>query len=610
VNLMTFEMPTIGIGQTGWLWALFGLLLIYPIARMASRSRDARWRALGQSREIGRDRWLAWTFCLALLMVALAEPRWGTPMLFEELEGHDILLLIDVSRSMNAQDATPSRLGSAVEAALSLLDVVGTNANERVGVLAFDGRGVVACPVTENLGAVADALRSLRAGSIRPGGTDLSAGLRSAMDAFERDGPSKEGGRSILLFSDGEDLAGRSMTALSELIDQGIIVHVVALGDEYQGHPIPWPGPDGSMDVVRHDGEVVLSRRDDTSLKLIAENTRGAFIPMGVATTDLGKLYRERIEPSETVERAGRSLQSRQQSRHEIFLIGSLMMATIALWPSRGRAARARRWDGIGARTAAAATLLLILLGADEPARSSFQVGERAYQRGDFEVSAEAFERARVLAPGSAIASFNAASAHFQLGDFDAATTLYSTALELTTDTFFRAKIEYALGNAAVARRDLTIALAHYDACLALADEWPGADSLRADATANRDFAEDLLQESVAATADTPPSGDGPSDGEPPPESPAATGEDDSAGQDPAGDSPHGGGTPPPASAPPRNVTGGAGGTSSDPREHPRGTPSARLQQAVEAIRDARRDALVDNAATEPLSESDSQRDW
>ena len=125
--------------------------------------------------------------CAACLFVALAQPRWGRLAAPPLLPGHDVVLMIDVSRSMGAEDAVPSRLAVAVEAAESLVNALSRGPANRAAVVAFAGRGVRRCPLTENLGAVLDALRRLRPGAVRPGGTDLGAALDEALEAVATD---------------------------------------------------------------------------------------------------------------------------------------------------------------------------------------------------------------------------------------------------------------------------------------------------------------------------------------------------------------------------------------------------------------------------------------
>ena len=170
--------------------------------------------------------------------------------------------MIDVSRSMAAEDAVPNRLAVAVEMARSLVRPLGRDPSNRAAVVAFAGRGVLRCPLTENLGAVLDALGRLHPGSVKPGGTDLGAALDAAIDAVAVAGQEHAQGRAIVIFSDGEDHADRWRSRIERLRQQDIVVHTVSIGDAENGHPVP---ADKSSEPLTFRGEKVLSKRSDTS---------------------------------------------------------------------------------------------------------------------------------------------------------------------------------------------------------------------------------------------------------------------------------------------------------------------------------------------------------
>ena len=138
---------------------------------------------------------------------------------------------------MAAEDAVPNRLAVAIESAESLVNALAEESANRAAVVAFAGRGVLYYPLTENLGAVLDALHRLRPGLVRPGGTDLGAALDVALEAIDPQEHAQ--GRAIVVFSDGEDLADRWSSQIERLRQQDVVVHAVAIGDADQGHLIP-----------------------------------------------------------------------------------------------------------------------------------------------------------------------------------------------------------------------------------------------------------------------------------------------------------------------------------------------------------------------------------
>ena len=185
-----------------WLLTVVPALILWAIRARVRRRRA--WEALAQRGRAARDGTLWYVISAALLILAIAQPRWGR-LGSPHPPGHDAILLIDVSRSMGTEDAVPNRLAVAVEAAEKLVDALAREPANRAAVVAFAGRGVLRCPLTENLGAVIDSLKRLKPGAVRPGGTDLGAGLDAAIEAIGQQEHAQ--GEAIVIFSDGEDLA-------------------------------------------------------------------------------------------------------------------------------------------------------------------------------------------------------------------------------------------------------------------------------------------------------------------------------------------------------------------------------------------------------------------
>lgn len=558
---------------------LVGVALLAIVWLLGGRRRARERRAYGLP-GLGSGR-LVWSLLgLVFLGLAIAQPRWGLAGPPPPIPGHDLVLAIDVSRSMAAEDCLPDRLGVAVEAARSLLKSLRETPGERVGLVLFAGRGVLRCPLTEYLGAVDEALQSLRPGQVAPGGTDLGAALDVAADAFgDRDQP--QDGRAIIVFSDGEAHEESWPDAVTRIMRLGIVVHTASIGDDVQGSPIPV----GNGQWLEHDGERVVSRRSDAALKEIADETGGAFLPIGRSPApDLGSLYRDRIAPTAKARRAARTTPERAQ-RYAWPLLAGLACVLMAHRPLRGSSSPPRV-------VLAIAVIALTSIGANpgESARSAIRRGSEAYQRGDFRKALEAFEIAIPLAPESPLPRFDAASALFRLNQFERAEIRYREARDRAgSNPSLRARIDFALGNTALALGDVPNAIEHYDRCLKTADD----PALRDNATVNRRFAIDNLPpepdkgpEPVPDQSDEPKTEPAPRP-EPPPESPETEPESE------------------PRPAPP----GTAGGTtrpSDIPPPPSELSPEEQLQKAIERSRQSRRGRLIDP----PAAPDPRRKDW
>ena len=567
------------------LWLLAALPLLAVLAARATARRTRDWSALGQDGRPAREDARLWLLGLLALVVALSGPRWGRTDAPAPMVGRDVVLALDVSRSMGALDAVPDRLGVAVEAAESLVRSFHLT-GDRVAVVAFAGRGVLRCPLTADLGAVIDRLHALRPGAVRPGGTDLGAGLDAALDAF--DDQNQAGGRSVVVFSDGEDHATHWKGAADRLRVRGIPAHMIALGDDSRGHPVPADADDPSG-PLRYQGAVVLSKRSDEALSSIARETGGAFVPLGLASTDLGLLFQTRIEPV-ALARMDRPGAPERGERFGLFLLVGLGLILLGC--------RLTRPSRVSHKALAAALVALSALGAspnDDPA-SAVAVGRSAYDAGKFAESLAAFRTAARLAPNSAVPRYDGAATLFRLGRFEEARAAYLEARRLIpAGSLLRTKIDFALGNTALALGETEAAVVHYDDCLQSPARGIEPDRVRRDAAINRRFAEE--QAPRAPTPDNDPGGNARK------EKPSPSTDEGDPNDKPSGSNGASGEGGSPTSD--RRGAGGAGGGGHAPRQP--GTPEEQLARALEHVRKARDGRLAEPVEIEA---STDLKDW
>ena len=583
----------------GRLWLLVAAVPMAAWVAWGARRRVREWSALGQSgRPPGDGSW-AWLASMILVVLALGQPRWGRVFGPDVPAGHDLILVVDVSRSMAAEDAVPDRLGLAIEAGTSLLRALASGQGDRAGVVAFAGRGVVRCPLTAHLDSAVEVLRALRPGDVEPGGTDLGAAIDQAIGALDDEEHAE--GRTLVVFSDGEDHVGSWPTLVDRLKEERIIVHAVAIGDPGRGHPISRFGPAGPGKVS--DPEMVETRRSDVALGAVAKATGGVVVPLGLASVDLGALFRERIEPTAKRLRDESRLAERAE-RFPVFVLPAIGLGLTASWP--GLARRRRR------RLAFASLPLALLISGASPAGETaadlVARGRAAYASGRFADALDAFDRAIGLAPDAAVPRFDAASALFQLGRYPEALERYEESRDRGDDRL-GVKVEYALGNTHLALGDVNEALARYDACLTSTLDGDGLDEVRSDAAANREFAAKRVkpppESSEPSGADSPGSRKRPSSPRP---SKAGRGDGDAPGA-PDRQAPSAPGDPGPrgGSAPPSGTRGAGGAGGSGPSSPEPGSPEARLDAALENIREARRQRPPDPP---PSGSKGVGKDW
>jgi Ca-activated chloride channel family protein len=470
-------------------WWLLLLLVLPPLVALAVVRRRARVRLLNgmgwDPRRVPRVSGAALTASVFLILALAGLGAWWPG--WDQREARDLVLVVDVSRSMAAEDAVPDRLTVARKAAATLLDELGRQPGTRVGLVAFAGRAVVRAPLTENLGAVRRALDRLTPGSVQPGGSDLGAGIESAVKLLAAG--SREPGGAIVLLSDGEDHAGNLARAILESKTNHVAVHAIAIGDPDIGSTIPirqGTGRTGSVVPavvsLTYRGEVVETRRMDAGLEQAATATDGRFLAMGRTTTDLGPIDRSDYVPA--ARRVESELEQDRASRYVPWAAFSALLS-LTLMPGLRHLTRSGRW---------AWTLLLAMVVAPglTAAGRPPDPGLRAYQAGRWQEALRFYRRSPGFHRRDPAVLFNAGACAYQLGLYEESAALYQRA-GATSRGLLRLKSRFAEGNALVPQGRLAEALASYETCLADPTTGPAAEALKRDAETNRDFVRDLL---------------------------------------------------------------------------------------------------------------------
>ncbi len=223
-------------------------------------------------------------FVLALL--ALARPQWGMRLETVRRRGVDIIVAIDTSYSMNAEDVMPSRLEKAKAEVRSLM---GRLRGDRLGLVTFAGSAMVQCPLTLDYGAVSLFLDSANTETIPDPGTSLAAAITTADSAFiARERKYKV----LVIVTDGEDLEGQVDSAVDRAKEAGVVIHTIGVGTP-DGQPIPVRDAKGNIVEYHKDpsGQVVISRLDERSLAEIATRTGGRYFRATTGEGELDEIY-------------------------------------------------------------------------------------------------------------------------------------------------------------------------------------------------------------------------------------------------------------------------------------------------------------------------------
>jgi Ca-activated chloride channel homolog len=205
------------------------------------------------------------------LVLSLARPQWGTKMELMKRRGLDVVVAMDVSLSMYAEDIKPDRLARSKQEIQRFVEQLG---GDRVALVAFAGDAFLQCPLTSDYSAFRIFLDVLDPNLIETPGTDIGRAIETSVKAFDaRDRKY----RVMLLLTDGEDHSGGAERAAEEAAKEGVIIYTVGIGLP-SGVPIPVKDENGQMTYKKDaDGNFVTSRMDPELLQRIAQKTGGKF---------------------------------------------------------------------------------------------------------------------------------------------------------------------------------------------------------------------------------------------------------------------------------------------------------------------------------------------
>ena len=212
---------------------------------------------------------------VALLVAALAGPRWGREATEAKAAAEDVVFVLDVSKSMLVADMRPNRLARAKTSIANFIRRKGTGS---VGLVAFAGSGFLQCPLTRDYDAFFRTLEETDPSSIPVPGTDLGRALAEAEVAFA---PNRNR-KLVILLTDGEDLEAGGVETARKLARQGLVVHTVGVGTP-AGGTITVINDVGAADTLKSGGQEVLSRLDEDTLAQVAEATGGRYVRLGQA---------------------------------------------------------------------------------------------------------------------------------------------------------------------------------------------------------------------------------------------------------------------------------------------------------------------------------------
>jgi Ca-activated chloride channel homolog len=277
-----------------WLLCIVPVIILLSVALSLLTKRDRTRFAephlyLQLSRSAGtirrRARYVLFITGMVFLVLALTRPRFGTRTEIIRRMGVDVVIALDTSYSMLAEDVKPNRLRQAKYEIARLIDNL---QGDRVGVLAFSGRSFVQCPLTTDYAAAKTLLDAMDVGIISEPGTDIADALKASIALLEKGSSAGSESQLVILFTDGESLKSDPATAAKDASLRDISVFTVGIGTP-DGEVIPIRSESGEIEDYKKDsnGKVVTTSLDEDTLRSIARSTGGSYLRSSGGEVDI-----------------------------------------------------------------------------------------------------------------------------------------------------------------------------------------------------------------------------------------------------------------------------------------------------------------------------------
>lgn len=261
---------------------------------------------------------ILYVFALAFIILAIARPQYGTRLQEIKRKGIEIIIAMDVSNSMMAEDIQPNRLEKAKQAVSKMVDRL---VNDRIGLIVFAGKAYSQIPITNDYASAKMFLSTISPGIVPVQGTAIGAAIDLAMSSFT---PDEEMSRALIIITDGENHEDDPLAMAEQANKQGIKVYTIGVGLP-KGSPIPQSSTGQRNFLKDQEDKVVISKLDEKMLQDIASVGGGKYIRANNTRLGLNALF-EDINKMEKKE-----IEARVYSEHEDIYQYPIVLALILL---------------------------------------------------------------------------------------------------------------------------------------------------------------------------------------------------------------------------------------------------------------------------------------
>jgi len=316
------------------LWSIPAFIAIYIYAGQKRRQALNRFIDAGLMEKIhisvspAKRRWKAVLIILAMVFIILAasRPAWNPKPETVERRGRDVVFLLDVSKSMLAEDLKPNRLERAKLAISDCIDVL---EGDRVALVAFAGTAAVKCPLTLDYGFFRMMTDTISTDNISRGGTMIGDAIRTTLKTVFDDQVKEY--KDIVLITDGEDHDSFPVEAAKLAGEKGVRIIAIGLGDENEGRRIPITNAKGEKTFLKYKEKEIWTKLDaDTLRKMVNMTPGGKYLNVATGTIDLGNVYQKLIAKASKKDLKSETIK-RYEEKFQIFLSIALLLLFVEM---------------------------------------------------------------------------------------------------------------------------------------------------------------------------------------------------------------------------------------------------------------------------------------
>src|SRR5574344_1521577 len=424
----------IHLAQGEYLLLLIIIPFLFLFYALSLKVRKKRLAKLGDPEVVGKlmpdvstgRGWLKLTFfALAILFftIGLTRPQLGARLKERESKGIEVMVALDVSNSMLAEDYSPNRLERAKLAISRLVDKL---QGDRIGLIVFAGESFIQLPITTDYVSAKIFLNTINTRSVPVQGTAMGEAINTAIKSFSNETAQKREDKAIILITDGENHEDNPVEAARQAAEYGIKVFTIGVGS-VDGQPIPVAGGELMKD---RSGNIVVTKLDEKTLTEVAAAGDGAYIKAGNEEFGLNPIT-NKIKNLESTH--FKSVVFEDYDEQFMYFLGIAMFFLLleSLVGSRR----------VGKRLFAV-MLLLMMSGYQMYAqtdRKEIRAGNRLFDKRNYKEAEVSYRKALIKDSTSVPANYNLGNTLFRMGDFAGAEAAYSK----MTDSLAKVRIPF-----------------------------------------------------------------------------------------------------------------------------------------------------------------------